>query len=107
MVETTITMMMLRSQPGEYAHRASKHGETFIVTSQSRPVFKIVPIENNALQDNSEKQNLPLSVEEWVKERHQNCLRIMEGKTSAEDRALWKEDATYFELILERIAHAH
>ena len=39
-----ITMMQLRSSPGEYAHLASKHGETFIVTSQGRPVFKIVPL---------------------------------------------------------------
>ena len=42
---TTITMMQLRSQPGEYAHRAYRHGETFIVTSQGRPWFKIVPID--------------------------------------------------------------
>jgi hypothetical protein len=43
---TTITMMQLRSQPGEYAHRAYKHGEIFIVTSQGRPWFKICPIDS-------------------------------------------------------------
>lgn len=41
----TITMMQLRKAPGEYAHQASKHGESFLVTSQGRPVFKIVPVE--------------------------------------------------------------
>jgi prevent-host-death family protein len=42
----TITMMQLRKAPGDYAHRAYKHGETFIVTSQGRPIFKIVPIDD-------------------------------------------------------------
>jgi len=42
---TTITMMQIRKEPGEYAHRAYKHGETFIVTSQGHPVFKIVPVD--------------------------------------------------------------
>ena len=39
-----ITMMQLRAQPGEYAHQVYKHGETIIVTSQGRPVFKMVPV---------------------------------------------------------------
>ena len=42
----TITMMDLRKRPGEYAHLVYKHGESFLVTSQGRPVFKIVPIED-------------------------------------------------------------
>lgn len=41
----TITMMDLRKSPGEYAHLVSRHGESFIVTSQGRPVFKMVPVE--------------------------------------------------------------
>ena len=45
----TITMTQLRSAPGEYAHRAYKHGESFIVTNQGRPVFKIVPIEDTTI----------------------------------------------------------
>lgn len=42
----TITMMQLRKAPGEYAHRCYKHGESFIVTSQGRPVFKMIPIDD-------------------------------------------------------------
>lgn len=42
----TITMMQLRSQPGEYAHLVYKHGETILVTNQGRPVFKMVPVED-------------------------------------------------------------
>jgi prevent-host-death family protein len=45
----TITMMQLRSSPGEYAHRAYKHGESFLVTSQGRPVFKIVPVDDTTV----------------------------------------------------------
>jgi prevent-host-death family protein len=41
----TITMMDLRKRPGEYAHLVYKHGESFLVTSQGRPVFKMVPVE--------------------------------------------------------------
>jgi antitoxin (DNA-binding transcriptional repressor) of toxin-antitoxin stability system len=37
-------MTQFRKQPGEYAHAASRHGESFIVTSQGKPIFKIVPI---------------------------------------------------------------
>ena len=40
----TITMMDLRKSPGEYAHLVYKHGESFLVTSQGRPVFKMVPV---------------------------------------------------------------
>lgn len=42
----TITMMQLRASPGEYAHLVYKHGETVIVTSQGRPVFKMVPVDD-------------------------------------------------------------
>jgi prevent-host-death family protein len=47
----TITMMQLRKAPGEYAHRAYKHGESFLVTSQGRPVFKIVPVGDTTIVD--------------------------------------------------------
>ena len=40
----TITMTQLRKSPCEYAHLVYKHGESFIVTSQGRPVFKMVPV---------------------------------------------------------------
>jgi prevent-host-death family protein len=45
----TITMMELRKKPGEYAHLVYKHGESFLVTSQGRPVFKMVPIEETTI----------------------------------------------------------
>jgi antitoxin (DNA-binding transcriptional repressor) of toxin-antitoxin stability system len=41
----TITMMDLRKSPGEYAHDVYRHGEAFLVTSQGRPVFKMVPVD--------------------------------------------------------------
>jgi len=41
----TITMMQLRASPGEYAHLVYKHGESFLVTSQGRPVFRMVPVD--------------------------------------------------------------
>jgi len=41
----TITMTQLRAAPGEYAHLVYKHGESFLVTSQGRPVFRMVPTE--------------------------------------------------------------
>ena len=41
----TITMMDLRKRPGEYAHLVYKHNESFLVTSQGRPMFKMVPVE--------------------------------------------------------------
>ena len=42
----TITMMQLRKSPGEYAHLVYKHGESFLVTSQGRPVFRMVPVDD-------------------------------------------------------------
>lgn len=45
----TITMMDLRKHPGEYAHRVYKHGESFLVTNQGRPVFKMVPVEEETI----------------------------------------------------------
>ena len=45
----TITMMDLRKRPGEYAHEVYKHGESFLVTNQGRPVFKMVPVEEETI----------------------------------------------------------
>lgn len=45
----TITMMQLRASPGEYAHLVYKHGESFLVTSQGRPVFRMVPVEETTI----------------------------------------------------------
>lgn len=45
----TITMMDLRKSPGEYAHLVYKHGESFLVTNQGRPVFKMVPVEEGII----------------------------------------------------------
>lgn len=45
----TITMMQLRKAPGEYAHLIYKHGESFMVTNQGRPVFKMIPVEDTTV----------------------------------------------------------
>jgi len=42
----TITMMQLRKSPGEYAHLVYKHGESFLVTNQGRPIFQMVPVKS-------------------------------------------------------------
>lgn len=44
-----ITMTQLRQQPGEYCHLVSRHGESFLVTSQGKPVFKIVPVDEETV----------------------------------------------------------
>jgi antitoxin (DNA-binding transcriptional repressor) of toxin-antitoxin stability system len=45
----TITMMQLRKQPGEYCHLVSRHGESFLVTANGKPVFRMVPVEENTV----------------------------------------------------------
>ena len=59
----TITMMQLRKQPGEYAHLVSRHGESFLVTAGGKPVFKMIPVEENTviLPDGSFKGSKPLT----------------------------------------------
>lgn len=42
----TITMMQLRSSPGEYAFRVRADSESFIVTYQGKPCFKMVPVDD-------------------------------------------------------------
>lgn len=41
----TITMMQLRANPGEYAFRVRADGESFTVTYQGKPCFKMVPVD--------------------------------------------------------------
>lgn len=41
----TITMMQLRAAPGEYAFRVRADGESFLVTYQGKPCFKMVPVD--------------------------------------------------------------
>jgi antitoxin (DNA-binding transcriptional repressor) of toxin-antitoxin stability system len=42
----TITMMELRSHPGEYAFRVRADGESFLVTYQGKPCFRMVPVDD-------------------------------------------------------------
>jgi len=45
-VDTEVTMMQLRAQPGEYFyHRVYKHDETIIVTHMGRPIAQICPLD--------------------------------------------------------------
>lgn len=44
----------------------------------------------------------PLSVADWLRERHANCLRIAKTKTGR-DRDDWLEDAHYFAAAIEII----
>lgn len=45
----TITMMQLRANPGEYAFRVRADGESFTVTYQGKPCFKMVPVEETTI----------------------------------------------------------
>ena len=45
----TITMMQLRASPGEYAFRVRADGESFLVTYQGKPCFKMVPVDDTTL----------------------------------------------------------
>jgi antitoxin (DNA-binding transcriptional repressor) of toxin-antitoxin stability system len=40
----TITMMELRQHSGEYAFRVRADGESFLVTYQGKPCFKMAPV---------------------------------------------------------------
>lgn len=59
----TITMMQLRAAPGEYAFRVRADGESFLVTYQGKPCFKMVPIEDVTIirSDGSIKGPKPLT----------------------------------------------
>ena len=41
----TITIMQLRSSPGEYLHAVSVHRQRLVITKQGKPVAQLVPIE--------------------------------------------------------------
>ena len=45
----TITMMQLRAAPGEYAFRVRADGESFLVTYQGKPCFKMVPVSDETV----------------------------------------------------------
>ncbi len=45
---------------------------------------------------------MPLSLEDWLRERHENCLRLAEQKVGAE-REGWLEDAAYFSRAMTTI----
>ena len=60
----TITMMELRASPGEYAFRVRADRETFIVTYQGKPCFKMVPVDEATviLPDGTIKGPKPLTM---------------------------------------------
>jgi prevent-host-death family protein len=45
----TITVMQLRKNLGEYAFRVRADGESFLVTYQGKPAFKMVPAEDTVV----------------------------------------------------------
>lgn len=45
MSEQCITMTQFRQRPGYYTFRVSEDGHSFIVTSQGKPVFRIIPVQ--------------------------------------------------------------
>jgi antitoxin (DNA-binding transcriptional repressor) of toxin-antitoxin stability system len=59
----TITMMQLRKSPGEYAFRVRADGESFLVTYQGKPCFKMVPVNDSTviLSDGTIKGPKPLT----------------------------------------------
>jgi antitoxin (DNA-binding transcriptional repressor) of toxin-antitoxin stability system len=60
----TITMMQLRASPGEFAFRVRADGESFVVTYQGKPCFKMVPVEDMTVvrPDGSFKGPKPLTM---------------------------------------------
>ena len=59
----TITMMQLRASPGEFAFRVMRDGESYLVTYQGKPCFKMVPVEDvtRVLPDGTIKGPKPLT----------------------------------------------
>lgn len=57
-------MMELRSHSGEYAFRVRADGETFLVTYQGKPCFKMVPIDDITVirSDGSIRGQKPLTM---------------------------------------------
>lgn len=62
----TITMMQLRASPGEYAFRVRADGESFLVTYQGKPCFRMVPIDDVTIirSDGTVKGAKPLTFRE-------------------------------------------
>lgn len=60
----TITMMQLRSKPGEYAFRVRADRESFLVTYQGKPCFRMVPLDDSTVirADGSIKGQKPLTM---------------------------------------------
>lgn len=60
----TITMMQLRQSPGEYAFRVRADGESFLVTYQGKPCFKMVPVDDTTtiLPDGTIRGPQPLTM---------------------------------------------
>lgn len=60
----TITMMQLRQSPGEYAFRVRADGESFLVTYQGKPCFKMVPVSDTTVirPDGTVKGPKPLTM---------------------------------------------
>lgn len=60
----TITMTQLRAAPGEYAFRVRMDGESFLVTYQGKPCFKMVPVDETTiiLSDGKIKGPKPLTL---------------------------------------------
>lgn len=42
-----------------------------------------------------DQKALAVDIDQWLREREENCLRLMQTKTG-EDRAGWQDDADYF-----------
>ncbi len=42
----TLTMMQFRRSPGEYIYEVRKRGRSFLLTSQGKPVARLVPVED-------------------------------------------------------------
>ena len=60
----TITMMQLRKNPGEYAFRVRADGESFLVTYQGKPCFRMVPADEGTIvrSDGTFKGPKPLTM---------------------------------------------
>lgn len=56
--------MQLRKSPGEYAFRVRADGESFIVTYQGKPCFRMVPVDDTTivLSDGTFKGPKPLTM---------------------------------------------
>lgn len=71
----TITMMQLRANPGEYAFRVRADGESFLVTYQGKPCFKMVPVDETTVvrPDGSWTGPKPLTFRENLGDEYGEC----------------------------------